>query len=101
MVPTNITVENGMETTLPCVATGASTIIYVWSNDNISAPLPLPQNSSERIHFIANTTGTLMFNEVIMEDEDVYVCMAIDANNINNRIISHPVYLTGELLAHS
>ena len=92
VMPTNITAEDGMETTLPCVATGAPPIIYVWYRDNITAPLALISNNSERVYI---TDGNLTFTEVTDDDEDVYICMAIDGRN--NRITSDPIYLTGRL----
>ena len=91
-MPTNVTVEDGMDTTLPCVATGASTIIYVWHLDNTSNPLATSDNSSNRIYI---TDGNLTISEVTDEDEDVYICMAIDGNYSSNRVTSDPVYLTG------
>ena len=92
VMPTNVTVEDDMVTTLPCVATGASTIIYVWYLDNTTNPLPTTTNSSYRIYI---TDGNLTFNEVIDEDEDVYICTAIDGNDPSNRVTSDPAYLIG------
>lgn len=97
--PANVTVENGTETTLPCIATGASTIFYLWNNGNTSNPLSFGNDSSDRIHYIGNVNGTLMFNEVTTDDEDIYVCVALDSNDPNNSIISDPAYLTGMLMS--
>lgn len=95
VMPTNVTVEVGMDTTLPCVATGAlegSIIIYDWFLDNLTNPLAISNNSSERVYI---TDGNLTFSEVIDEDEAVYICMAVDSHNSSSRVISDPVYLTG------
>ena len=94
VTPTNVTVEDGMELTLPCVATGASNIFYLWHRDNLTNPLA---NSSDRVYYTDGnlTGGNLTFNEVIVEDEDVYFCMAIDRDDGSNRVTSDPVYLTG------
>ena len=92
VVPVNITVEDGMDTTLPCVATGVSTFIYVWYLDNITNPQSFSSNSSERVYL---TNGNLTFSEVVDEDDGVYICEAIDSDDPSNRITSDPIYLTG------
>lgn len=98
VTPTNVTVEDGSEVTLPCVATGLQPIAYVWyREENISEPLAIENNSSYRIHFTGNVTGNLTFTEVTSDDEDVYVCTALDVNNPSNVIRSEPFYFTGML----
>jgi len=90
-MPVNITVEEGMTTNLSCTATGASTINYEWrKGDNSSV---LNNNSSDRVTI--TTDGTLMFDEVEVDDEDFYYCLAMDSNN--TIITSQPAYLTGML----
>lgn len=90
--PSDIIVEQGMKAVLPCVATGASKIFYVWSNGNISESLALSTNSSDRRYLL---DGNLTFNEVLISDEDDYVCMAMDGGNTSRYIVSEAAYLNG------
>ena len=94
VVPSNVTVENGETVILPCIATGAVLISYVWHdiNGNISNQLAISGNSSQRMHL---NDGNLTFTEVSTDDEGVYVCKAYDISNPQNNISSDPVYLTG------
>ena len=94
-MPSNVTVESGLAATLPCIATGAE-IIYLWHNGNMSNILAMSDNSSHRMHL---SNGTLMFNEVSVDDENIYVCVAVDVNDPRNTISSNPVYLTGMSLS--
>lgn len=94
-MPSNVTVESGSATALPCLATGAE-IIYLWHNGNMSNMLAISDNSTHRMHL---RNGTLTFNEVFVDDENIYVCVALDVNDPTNNISSNPAYLTGMSLS--
>ena len=101
VTPANVTVENGRDITLPCMATGAPTILYVWRNSSVELGVG-SANSTQRIYFITENNGSIVFSEVTTDDEDHYVCIALDANNVTNLIRSEPAYLTGKkILVHT